>query len=205
MSQKANQYRIGLFVAGGTAILLAALFLFGIRSAFEPTYVFETYVTTDVQGLAVGSAVELRGVPIGKVKEIGFSWLLYDTREPRCVVVRCEIRQSITPAVPPSKFPLLAADQIRQGMRAVLQTQAITGSSIVTLQSLDPTKYPPLQVPWKPKYIYVPSAPSELGRMLKAVDQRESHFVKGQSRIAIRIQVCQKSFFYPQHPKCIYS
>ena len=38
MSEKANQFRIGIFVVVGVAILLGALFLFGIRSAFEPTY-----------------------------------------------------------------------------------------------------------------------------------------------------------------------
>ncbi|HTO88317.1 MAG TPA: MlaD family protein [Thermoanaerobaculia bacterium] len=179
MSQKANQFRIGLFIVGGTAILLTALFLFGIRSAFQRTYEFETYVTTDVEGLSVGSPVELRGVTIGKVKEIGFSWLLYDPREPRCVVVRCEIRQSITPAeVTPSKFPSMATTLVEQGMRAVLQTQAITGSSIITLQNLDPAKYPPLKFPWKPKYFYVPSAPSELGRMLKAIDQTLANLQK---------------------------
>ena len=44
MSEKASQLRIGIFVILGVAILFGALFLFGIRSAFEPTYTLETYV-----------------------------------------------------------------------------------------------------------------------------------------------------------------
>ena len=52
MSEKANQFRIGLFVVVGVVIVLAGLFLFGIRSAFQPTYMFETYVTENVDGLS---------------------------------------------------------------------------------------------------------------------------------------------------------
>ena len=50
MSEKANQLRIGIFVVVGVAILLAALFLFGIRSALQPTYTLETYVPTTSRG-----------------------------------------------------------------------------------------------------------------------------------------------------------
>ena len=88
MSEKANQLRIGIFVVLGVAILLAALFLFGIRSAFQPTYTLETYVPTDVEGLSVGSVVKLRGVAVGKVTEIGFSWNMYEVVQPAVVVVR---------------------------------------------------------------------------------------------------------------------
>ena len=68
MSERASAFRIGVFVAVGVAIVIAALFLFGIRSAFQPTYKFETYTTGEVEGLSVGSIVTLRGVEVGKVK-----------------------------------------------------------------------------------------------------------------------------------------
>ena len=97
MSAKANQYRIGIFVVAGVAILAVALFLFGIRGAFEPTYGFETYVPGDVEGLSKGSPVKLRGVVVGKVTEIGFSWKLYGNVSPRCVVVRFKIEESVSP------------------------------------------------------------------------------------------------------------
>jgi len=66
MSEKASQLRIGIFVVVGVAILFGALFLFGIRSAFEPTYTLETYVSDNVDGLSVGSVVKLRGVEIAR-------------------------------------------------------------------------------------------------------------------------------------------
>jgi len=178
MSEKASQFRIGLFVTVGVAIVLAALFLFGIRSAFQPTYMFETYVTGDVNGLSVGSVVELRGVTVGKVTEIGFSWNLYKVGQPTCVVVRCAVRQKIAPEQWRGDFASQAPALIAGGLRAVIQTEGITGSSIVALQTMDPAKYPPLKVPWTPKYWYVPSAPSQLGRLLASVDRTLANLEK---------------------------
>jgi phospholipid/cholesterol/gamma-HCH transport system substrate-binding protein len=178
MSEKASQFRIGIFVTVGTAILLTGLFLFGIRSAFQPTYMFETYTTGNAEGLSVGSIVTLRGVAVGKVTEIGFSWNLYDTVSPACVVVRCAVKQRIAPAKwrtdPDKEFATI----IRDGLRAVIQMEGITGSSIVALQNMDPVQYPPLKVAWTPKYTYVPSAPSQLGRLLASVDKTLANLEK---------------------------
>ncbi len=178
MSEKASQFRIGLFVTLGVAILLGALFLFGIRSAFQPTYMFETYTTGDVEGLTVGSIVTLRGVAVGKVTEIGFSWNIYDSVQPACVVVRCAVKQRITPAQWRSNFQVDLQKVIDSGLRAVVQMEGITGSSIVALQTMNPQKYPPLKVPWTPKYLYVPSAPSQLGRLLASVDKTLANLEK---------------------------
>lgn len=171
MSAKPSQVRIGIFVVSGIAVLAAALFFFGIRNAFEPTYHLETYVTGDVEGLSKGSDVKLRGVVVGKVTEIGFSWKLYGDMPPRCVVVRFTMLQGITP-VPAGGDP---AEELRQavdlGFRAMIQGEGITGTSIVALQSVDPKQYPPLVVPWKPQYYYVPSAPSQFGQILASLNR----------------------------------
>src|ERR1700687_5577384 len=102
MSVKANQFRIGIFVLAGVGIRAVRVFLFGIRGTFEPMYRFETYVTGDVAGLSKGSAVKIRGVAVGKVKQIGFSWRLYGDSPPRCVVVRFEIEEKVSPFPPDS-------------------------------------------------------------------------------------------------------
>jgi ABC-type transporter Mla subunit MlaD len=179
MSEKASAFRIGIFVAVGVAIVLAALFLFGIRNAFQPIDMFETYTTGDVEGLSVGSVVKLRGVEVGKVTEIGFSWNIYDSVEPACVVVRCSVRQHIVPAEwRNSSFEAEIQKVVDRGMRAVVQMEGITGASIVALQNLDPARNPPLKVPWKPKYLYIPSAPSQLGRLLASVDRTLANLEK---------------------------
>jgi phospholipid/cholesterol/gamma-HCH transport system substrate-binding protein len=178
MSEKASQFRIGIFVVVGVAILLAALFLFGIRSAFQPTYTLETYVPTDVEGLSVGSVVKLRGVTVGKVTEIGFSWNMYEVVQPAVVVVRFHVKQHISPQMFRKDFDEALAQVVNQGLRAVVQGQGITGTSIVSLQTLDPKAYPPLQFPWTPKYPYIPSAPSQLGQILASVDKTLSNLSK---------------------------
>ena len=178
MSEKASQFRIGLFVTVGAAIVLGALFLFGIRSAFQPTYMFETYSTDNVEGLSVGSIVTLRGVPVGKVTEIGFSWNLYDSVNPACVVIRCAVKQRIAPVEWRGNSSKEFDTIIQGGLRAVVQMEGITGSSIVALQKMDPGQYPPLKVPWTPKYVYVPSAPSQLGRLLASVDKTLANLEK---------------------------
>jgi len=178
MSEKASALRIGIFVTIGVAIVLAALFLFGIRSAFQPTHEFETYTTGDVEGLSVGSVVTLRGVEVGKVVEVGFSWNLYEPKPPAVVVVRCAVKQDITPRIWGADWKQDVRKVVDQGLRAVVQTNGITGSSIIALQTLDPKLYPPLAVPWTPKYLYVPSAPSQLGRLLASVDRTLSNLEK---------------------------
>jgi paraquat-inducible protein B len=178
MSERASAFRIGVFVAVGVAIVIAGLFLFGIRSAFQPTYEFETYSTEEVEGVTVGSVVTLRGVAVGKVTEVGFSWNLYGSLEPGCVVIRCTVRQKIAPEQFKSRWEQAAQEVVARGLRAVIQENAITGSSIIALQTMDPKAYPPLKVAWKPKYLYIPSAPSQFGRLLAALDKTLSNLEK---------------------------
>ncbi len=175
MSAKANPLRIGIFAVLGAAILGAALFLFGIRSAFQSKYQMETYVVGDVEGLSKGSDVKLRGVVVGKVTEIGFSWKLYRDVPPRCVVVRFTIEQGVTPVGWGGDPEAELKKAVNDGLRAMVQAEGITGTSVVAIQTLDPKQYPPLSVPWKPRYYYLPSAPSAFGQILTALNQTLSH------------------------------
>jgi phospholipid/cholesterol/gamma-HCH transport system substrate-binding protein len=178
MSEKASSYKIGLFVLVGTAILLLSLFLFGIRTAFEPTHKLETYVTGDVGGLSQGSAVLLRGVAVGKVTQIGFSWNLYHSDSPRCVVVRFAIKESVSPVTVGTDLGPSVDGLVAKGLRAIIKGQGITGTSVVSLEYEDAARYPPLKVSWTPKYYYIPSAPSQFGQILDAVDRTLSHLEK---------------------------
>lgn len=171
MSAKAHQFRIGIFVVAGVSILTVAVFLFGIRDMFRPTLRFETYATGDVEGLSVGSAVKLRGVVVGKVTQIGFSWKLYGDSGIRCVVVRFAIDESVSPLPAGGDLEEEVRRIVEKGFRAIVQSEGITGSSIVALKTLDPKTYPPLTVPWKPRDLYIPSAPSQFGQILASLQR----------------------------------
>jgi paraquat-inducible protein B len=135
---------------------------------------FETYVPGDVSGLSVGSAVEFRGIKVGKVTHIAFSWNEYQDTQPGCVVVVFEMRDDafVTPLGSGWREQLQAA--VNRGLRAHLKAQGVTGTCIVSLEYLDPVEYPVMKYSWTPKYTYIPSAPGLFGDLLISM-QRALH------------------------------
>ena len=177
MSAPINNFKLGLFALCGVAILIAGLLAFGARTYFEPSSMFETYIEGDVAGLTVGSPVELRGVRVGKVSHINFSWSEYQETQPDYVVVEFEMRDDVQP-LPPGKARLeMLQTAIRRGLRARLKTQGVTGTSFLSLENVNPDENPPAQVPWTPKYTYIPAAPSEFGELLSSL-QKALHNVE---------------------------
>ncbi len=176
MSTPANNFKLGIFTLVGVIILIVAIFFFGVRSYFQPTTLFETYFAGDVTGLTVGSTVELRGVRVGKVKYINFSWVEYSDTDPSYIVVVFEMRNDITP-LPPGKASIEMLNQaIRRGLRARLKSQGVTGSSFLSLEYLDPIQNPIAKIPWTPKYPYVPAAQSQLNELLTSLEKTLHNF-----------------------------
>src|SRR5262249_62414440 len=141
------------------------------RSAFRRMYHFETYVTGDVEGLSKGSAVKARGVDVGKVTEIGFSWRLYENANPRCVVVRFGIDEHVSPWPAGVEFGTEFHKLVDSGFRGVVQSQGISGSSILALKTLDPKQDPPLEVSCTPRDDYVASPPSQAVTALASLER----------------------------------
>jgi ABC-type transporter Mla subunit MlaD len=171
MSTPTNNFKLGLFTLFGLAILIAGILAFGARNYFEPTSMYETYIEGDVAGLVVGSAVELRGVRVGKVTHINFSWSEYQETQPDYVVVEFEIRDDVTPLPPGKARSELLQTAISHGLRARLKSQGVTGTSFLSLENVNPDENPPAQVPWTPKYIYIPAAPSQFGELLTSLEK----------------------------------
>ncbi len=176
MSTPTNHFKLGLFTLGGVALIIAAVFTFGARSYFKPTSMFETYFPGDVAGLAVGSTVELRGVRVGKVTEINFSWVEYQDTDPSYIVVEFEMRDDITPLPPGIARNEMLQQVIKHGLRARLKNQGVTGSSILSLEYLDPGQNPEIKVPWTPNYTYIPAAGSQFGELLTSVEKTLRNF-----------------------------
>ena len=167
MNHATNNFKIGLFTLGGVVILIVGVLAFGARGYLKPTSMFETYITGDVTGLSVGSPVELRGVQVGKVKRIGFSWIDYQLTQPSYIVVDFEVQNDVSP-MPPGETqwdPLKAA--VERGLRARVKNKGITGTSILSLEYVNPSQSPPIQFPWKPRYIYIPAAPGQFMRIAR--------------------------------------
>jgi phospholipid/cholesterol/gamma-HCH transport system substrate-binding protein len=174
MSTKTNNFKLGLFTLFGFGLLATGVLAFGTWSAFEKKSLFETYVPSDVSGLSVGSAVEFRGVRVGKVTHIGFSWNEYQDTQPGSVVVVFEIKDDVfvTPLGNGWREQLQAA--VDRGLRARLKAQGVTGTCIVSLEYLDPAENPVMRYSWTPRRTFIPSAPGLFGDLLVSL-QRTLH------------------------------
>jgi ABC-type transporter Mla subunit MlaD len=171
MSANTNNFKLGLFTLVGIGLLVTGILAFGTWSTLEKKTLYETYVPGDVSGLSVGSAVEYRGVRVGKVTGIGFSWNQYQDSQPGWVVVIFEMKDDVfaAPQGHGSNEQLQAA--INRGLRARLKAQGVTGTCIVSLEYLDPAEYPPATVSWTPRNAYIPSAPGLLGDLLVSLQE----------------------------------
>jgi ABC-type transporter Mla subunit MlaD len=174
MSAKTNNFKLGLFTLFGLGLLAAGILAFGAWSTFEKKSLYETYVPGDVSGLSVGSAVDFRGVHVGKVTHIGFSWNEYADTQPGWVVVVFEMQDDVFGVSAAGKQQLQTA--VERGLRARLKGQGVTGTSIVSLEYLDPAEYPQTNFPWTPRNTYIPSAPGLLGDLLVSLQLALHHF-----------------------------
>ena len=176
MEAKANDLKLVVFVMASFAVLCAGLFGFGAVSYFQKTTLVETYFIEKVDGLSEGSPAMLRGVKVGKVRRIDFSWNVYDQAEPRYVLVEFEVRNSVSPRSSGRAIVERVETEVRNGLRARVNPQGFTGSSLLSLEYVDPAEYPPLSFHWQPRHIYIPSALSQFGEVLTSL-QKSLHNV----------------------------
>jgi ABC-type transporter Mla subunit MlaD len=171
MSAKTNNFKLGLFTLFGLGLLAIGVLAFGTWSSFEKKSLFETYVPGDVSGLSVGSAVEFRGVRVGKVTHIGFSWTEYQDGQPGCIVVVFEIKDDAFVTPLGSAWHEQLQKAVDHGLRARLKAQGVTGTCIVSLEYLDPAENPVMKYSWTPKFTVIPSAPGLFGELLVAMQR----------------------------------
>jgi len=172
MDIKANDFKLGVFVIASFGFLAAGLFAFGALSYFQRTTLAETYVSGNVDGLSVGAPVVLRGVRVGRVTKLEFSWNVYRKPEPRFVIVEFEVRNnSVAPMASEQALAERIQVQVKNGLRARVNSQGFTGSSLLSLEYVDPAEYPPTSFPWTPEHIYIPSAPSQFGEVLTSLQK----------------------------------
>ncbi len=96
MALKANYFKLGLFVIGAIVAGAIVLVVIGSGRWFQPKLTIETYFNESVQGLDLGSKLKYRGVAIGEVTKIGFTYNKYQLDRPmveraRYVLVEAQI------------------------------------------------------------------------------------------------------------------
>ena len=169
MSARANYFKIGLFIIVGILLAVTGIVILKAGSLFERRSIMETYFDESVQGLEVGSPIKYRGVKVGTVKKINFVRNVYGNqmspedkfRFGSYVVVRSSVHE-VFPGVKGDELESALHAAIEEGMRIRLATQGVTGVVHLEADHLDPKDYPPMPITWKPDYMYIPSAPSQI-------------------------------------------
>jgi ABC-type transporter Mla subunit MlaD len=183
VNQKARYFKIGLFVIGAVSLAVVAVIILGAGKWFEAKTMVETYFIESVQGLEVGAPVRIHGVPVGRVESIHLAREEYDLPMSAqgkfpfkgVVVVRMSVRPSVVVRSPEEDEKTIMKIAADAGFRLRLASQGITGVLYIESEFLDPERYPPMAIAWKPKTPYIPSAPStisELGTDLRSIARK---------------------------------
>ncbi len=175
MGSRAIYLRVGLLIVIGIAAVVGLVLFLGGENLQNATQM-ETYFSESVQGLSVGAPVSYLGVTVGRVTDIGLVTAEYFRNAPttlrratyRMVVVRFVVSAN---RIGRSLSEARIADAVKIGFRARIVTQGITGISYLALDFVNPAQFPPLEVPWAPRYPYVPSAPSTFSQVQSAAEQ----------------------------------
>jgi paraquat-inducible protein B len=174
MSKKANPTIIGAFVLGAIALIVAAISIFGSGKLFQRHVEAVAFFQGSIQGLTVGSAVNLRGVQIGSVRRIELQIDL-QTMEP---VIPVYMDFDLDRFKPYGGGPVpadLGSGQrlkaaIEKGLHARLATQSfVTGQLLVDLD-LDPTERTQT-FGFDKKIIEIPTAQSDIEKLKTTLTQ----------------------------------
>jgi len=167
MSAQAHNFKLGLFVVGAAVVGVLLLLLVGSGRWFQSKTVIETYFNESVQGLDIGSSVKYRGVRVGQVTSIGFTYNKYEQDKPmaerkRYVLVEATILGRLIGSR--AGGDITRAEQvhmeIEKGLRIRLAPQGITGTNYLEIDYVDPKTNPELPISWEPDNVYIPSAQS---------------------------------------------
>ena len=176
MSLKANYFKLGLFVIGAIVAGAIVLVVIGSGRWFVKKITVESYFNESVQGLDIGSKLKYRGVAIGEVKSIGFTYNKYQLDQPMALRARYVLVESqLEPRLLGGRAgagdlanPESAAQEVARGLRMRLAPQGITGTSYLEIDYVDPPP-PVLPIDWVPDNIYIPSTPSTLTSIVNDV------------------------------------
>ncbi len=176
---KANYFKFGVFLVIATALLVTAVVILGAGVFAPPGEYFETYFDTSVSGLSPGAPVQLQGVEIGRVEGIGFADAAYalppalaaTLGEKRLVRVICSVNRRFAEEVTPAERPTRQRQEIRSGLRLRLESNLLTGKSLLQGTYVDPNRFPVQEPPWEPEYSFVPSVPSQLATLKESLDR----------------------------------
>jgi paraquat-inducible protein B len=169
MKNKLSPTLAGTFVIGALVLMAAALLTLRSCNVFSRPGHFVAYFNESVQGLDAGSAVKLRGVPLGRVKSIRVH---YDEKSRQSqVMVVAELNQNMVTDDAGHLIELTDRATIQrlidQGLRAQIDLVGITGLQFVELDFFDPQQFPAPRELTDAEYPVVPTLRSGMSELVE--------------------------------------
>ena len=176
MNTDSGYFKLGLFVIAGVTLIVSGVVFFGAGAMFKEYVTLETATTRSVEGLGVGADVKFNGVTMGKVSKIELAMWEYPNADPakkeeirRYVVVKLQLNRSTLTAHSTAQIKSNLQDAIDQGLRARMASSGLTGPPFIELVFLNPKTYPPQALPWTPRDVVIPNAPSQMTEVVTSV------------------------------------
>ncbi len=167
-----SRFKLGLFVLGGLAVLLATMFFLGLSDLFKTRARITTLFSESVQGLAVGSPVKYKGVPIGNVSTIAI--------QVNDKLIRVDMEIELSAFIDSKPLQRRSTESLKSfyeffdrerssGLRARLEYAGITGLKYIEFDYFDPSNPQDIikQTPdLAAGQFYLPSTPSTFTDLL---------------------------------------
>lgn len=170
MGDKANYFKLGLFVIIALALGTLALAMLGAGEFLKQEFLVETCFDESVQGLDVGSSVKYKGIEIGKVKTITSAAGIYQARTDYVLVI-ISLTQETRLGQTGSTIQDRIANAIKDGLTIRLALQGLTGTAYLETDYTGNGKEIRLSIPWKPIHPYIPSEPNKITQLGESLDR----------------------------------
>lgn len=172
MNKKMSHFRLGIFIVVAVVILIVLVVSVGGGNLLRSKVVVETYFDESVQGLDIGSKVRYRGVVIGAVSRITFTYTEYEQAKPAAerkqyVLVEMAVYPDLLGDVGGS--PAFVDKLVQEGLRIRMAPVGITG--IVYLELDFTQNSQPLPIAWVPHNLYIPSTRSTVVSFVDAAER----------------------------------
>ncbi len=176
MEQQSN-FRLGVFIL--LALLLGVALLIGVGSGrwLQSKITLETYFNESVRGLDIGSKVRYRGVAIGEVSAITFTYTRYEGDLPNAqrqqyVLVEAQLDSHILGGSADKDAQQADLNrEIAKGLRVKLSPQGLTGTSYLEIDYEQQAENKTLPFSWQPDNLYIPSANSTVNQLLGSAQE----------------------------------
>ncbi|MBU1193583.1 MAG: MCE family protein [Proteobacteria bacterium] len=175
MTQKANFYKLGLFVILSLGLGATFLIVFGAGEFFKTELLAETCFNESVQGLSIGSEVKYKGIKIGTVKSIESAARTYQTKSDYVLVI-LSLDSEISLGQTGETAKIRVEKAISDGLAARLSFKGLTGAAYLETDYGSQKPEDTLKISWSPRYIYIPSQKSNMKQFGDAANQILDNF-----------------------------